>query len=80
MNTSLTTFDGFPRDDIDVAQSTSTLSTGIFRDLWRVGRQVLSSPHDKSSNYTIAKRSQRVDAEMRGGTTCISCLNARRKP
>lgn len=25
MNTSLTTFDGFPRDDIDVAQSESLL-------------------------------------------------------
>lgn len=48
MNTSLTTFDGFPRDDIDVAQSLYTSSTGIFGDLWRVCQQVLSSPHDES--------------------------------
>lgn len=40
MNTSLTTLDGFPRDDIDVAQSAYIPSTGIFRDLWRVCRQV----------------------------------------
>ena len=76
MNTSLTTFDGFPRDDIDVAQSAYTSSTGIFGDLWRVCRQVLSSPHDKSANYSIAERSQSTDIKMRGGTTCLSCFNA----
>ena len=36
MTTSLTTFDGYPRDDIDVAQSTCVLSYGFYANQCKV--------------------------------------------
>lgn len=50
MNTSLTTFDGFPRSDIDVAQSTRTVFIKLTHNLTNIG-----SSYYKSADNTATE-------------------------